>query len=356
MFKKAMAIGKGIEKALDDSKIADYAGKKAEESASVQGAAAVAGIIELSTNALTRIAASVRQLKKTIKDNLKFFTKLDLECLKCEVLKMSTVAAVLPTVLSKGMQPLLGNMPAKDGASEGETTAGENAVTNIAEAMKSTSAAIVTLEKVSNLVSSSAVHFEGLAGSIGKINKLKVPNIDPDRRLVLTGIVTTAMGMLNAASAGISGKGLAAALTGQLDASDSKLEGKIKQATKNMKALGRFFKAARNTGRDAARASANAAAVRSNAKVLGEAVSTIAKQGEKLNSNVAKVVSGVSSDGTSKVTVKHTFGEKVKLNVSVKIDSENLGNKIFSVNVSGKDDKNKYGQVGDTAQVKRKPA
>jgi hypothetical protein len=333
--------------AMKASGIEDWANKKAEDSAAVKGVNAVANIIEPSVGALERIAGAARKLKEVIKKNLKFFKKLDLACLACEVYTMSKTAAALPKTLSLGMMPLLGKEVKIEGAETTETDTSKS----LSQGMTDSAAAIVQLEKISDLVSSAATQFTTLAESITEINKLKVPSLSKKRRTLLNGMITTAFGMLGSAASAMAGGGLggiAAALLGKTPVDSPKMLGKLTRATKNMEALGGFFKQAKKTGIDAASASRYSTSVKRNAAVMAEAVATIAEQGKSLNTNITAVVRATTAEGGGELSVTHTFGKKVELKVSVNIDTRELGNKLARVDVAGATDNpggTKYYQI-----------
>ena len=336
MFKKALGIGIAIEAALKESGIEAFAGKKAEDSAAVKGVNAVANIIEPSVGALERIAGAARKLKEVIKKNLKFFKNLDLACLACDVYTMSLTAAKLPKTLSAGMMPLLG----KQVSIEGAKTETVDTSKDLSEGMTNASKAIVQLEKISGLVSSASSQFTSLAVSITEINKMKVPALSKKRIELLSGMITSAFSMLGAAGSAMNGTGLGGIMAAVLKTTpvySPKMLGKLTKSTKNMEALGKFFKQAKKTGLDAAAASRYATSVKRNAAVMAEAVGVVAEQGKSLNTNVAKVVTATTAEGGGELKVTHTFGKKVELKVSVNIDSKHLGNKLARVDVAGKD-------------------
>jgi hypothetical protein len=337
MFTKALGVGKAIEAALKESGIEAFAGKKAEDSAAVKGVKALANIIEPSVGALERIAGAARKLKEVIKKNLKFFKNLDLACLACDVYTMSLTAAKLPKTLSAGMMPLLG----KQVNIEGAKTETVDTSKDLSEGMTNASKAIAQLEKISGLVSSASSQFTSLAVSITEINKMKVPALSKKRIELLRGMITSAFSMLGAAGSAMNGTGLGGAMAAVLKTTpvySPKMLGKLTRSTKNMEALGKFFKQAKKTGLDAASASRYATSVKRNAAVMAEAVGVVAEQGKSLNANVTKLAHDTTAEGGGKLTVEHTFGKKVELKVFVTIDTKELGNKLARVDVAGATD------------------
>ena len=90
------------------------------------------------------------------------------------------------------------------------------------------------------------------------------------------------------------------------------------------------------------------------AVVLAQAITTISESGKKLKRASAATVTALTKDGVGTLKVKHYFGENVKMHINVSLDRENLGNALATIDISGKDDKQQYIAVNQTATVERK--
>jgi hypothetical protein len=345
LFKKALGIGEAIGKALDASEIGEFANKKLDEGPGLKGVQAVNNVITPAANALENIASSVRKLKSIIDKNLKFFRRLDLSCLMCDLYDMTSKIAKIPSALAKGVMPLTSEGEAAGaGADFGPLPEGEVAAIvpmKMSEAIAWIDKAMDNLSSITHSVGKIVTHLSLLQSEIKEINGLKLTIIGKKKLAQIKSFADGGTSLLTKMVAIFNEKKIDTEATGK------KLDGAIK----NMEKVTKFFKTTKLTMREAKVSKQDIKNFKSTASTYAKAINEIAAAGQKLTGKGTSVVQTVGgAESGSSVTIKHKM-DGINMKVYVKIDAGKLGNAIGKVPLTaGKN--SKYMEVGAEAGIK----
>tara|TARA_R100000008_G_scaffold86844_2_gene82017 strand:+ start:2068 stop:7599 length:5532 start_codon:yes stop_codon:yes gene_type:complete len=347
LFKKALGIGEAIGKAIDASEIGEFATKKLDEGAGLKGVQAVNNVITPAANALENIASSVRKLKSVIDKNLKFFRRLDLACLMCDLYDMTSKIAKIPAALAKGVMPLTTEAEAAAAAEMNTTVPTQDEAQKLppmkmSEAIAWIDKAMDNLSNITHAVGKITTHLSLLQSEIKDINGMKLTIIGKKKLSQIKSFADGGSTLLTKMVAIFNEKKIDTEATGK------KLDGAIK----NMEKVKKFFKTAKSTIREAKVSQADIKKFKSTASDYAKAINQIASAGRRLSGKGTAVVESISAaknGGT--VNIKH-YMDGINMKVYVTIDAGKLGNAIGKVPLTaGKDAK--YMEVGAEAGIKK---